>query len=138
MLAREFDLITEFFRDEVNSRLERIFDEELNEISAETKRYGVDTADAFLHDLYGYAKEFVIPTGKMGNLQPGVLAPTIPKRFRPTFGILAYLAVGGKDENSIINAMAPIDLIHYGTLGHDDMRCMDGDEYRHCIKSYWN
>jgi len=43
------------------------------------------------------------------------------KRIRPAVVILSYLASGGKDVRKVIPLAAAIELIHSGTLVHDDM-----------------
>ncbi len=64
------------------------------------------------------------------------------KRLRPILGILAYEYISKypitKDE---IRALVGIEFIHCFTLVHDDLPCMDNDEYRRgkltVWKEYW-
>ncbi len=51
------------------------------------------------------------------------------KRIRPILAIASFEACGGKD-NSILPVASAIELIHSYTLIHDDLPCMDNDDYR--------
>ena len=51
------------------------------------------------------------------------------KRIRPIFTIAGFEACGGKGD-SIIPAACGIELIHSYTLIHDDLPCMDNDDFR--------
>ncbi len=51
------------------------------------------------------------------------------KRLRPTLVMLACEAVGGKTQ-AALPAAAAIELIHTYSLIHDDLPCMDNDDYR--------
>jgi len=51
------------------------------------------------------------------------------KRIRPVFTIAAFEACGGKGDLAIPVACG-IELIHSYTLVHDDMPCMDNDDFR--------
>lgn len=51
------------------------------------------------------------------------------KRIRPILTIMAFEACGG-DAATIMPAACAIELIHTYTLIHDDLPCMDNDEYR--------
>jgi len=51
------------------------------------------------------------------------------KRIRPVLSVAAFEACGGKG-NSIIPVACAIELIHTYTLVHDDLPCMDNDDYR--------
>ncbi len=61
------------------------------------------------------------------------------KRIRPIFAIAGFEACGGKG-NSIIPVACGIELVHSYTLVHDDMPCMDDDNFRRgkktCHKKY--
>jgi geranylgeranyl diphosphate synthase type I len=50
------------------------------------------------------------------------------KRLRPTLTLVAYRAVGGRDERRIMNAALAFELFHAYTLVHDDI--YDEDLYR--------
>ncbi len=55
------------------------------------------------------------------------------KRIRPTLALLAAEAVLGKDglkENPAMPAALAIELVHCGSLIHDDLPCMDDDDLR--------
>jgi geranylgeranyl diphosphate synthase type II len=56
------------------------------------------------------------------------------KRIRPIFTIAGFHACGGKD-NAAIPVACGIELIHSYTLVHDDMPCMDDDDFRRGKKS---
>lgn len=51
------------------------------------------------------------------------------KRLRPILALAAYEACGGTNE-TIYPAAAAIELIHCYSLIHDDLPCMDDDDYR--------
>ena len=51
------------------------------------------------------------------------------KRIRPIFTIAGFEACGGKGD-SIIPVACGIELIHSYTLIHDDLPCMDNDDFR--------
>jgi len=51
------------------------------------------------------------------------------KRIRPVFTIAAFEACGGRGK-SVIPATCAIELIHCYTLVHDDLPCIDDDDYR--------
>ncbi len=51
------------------------------------------------------------------------------KRFRPVLCLASSEAVGGKDE-AVLPAACAIELIHNYSLIHDDLPCMDNDDYR--------
>jgi octaprenyl-diphosphate synthase len=50
------------------------------------------------------------------------------KRIRPAMGISAYIAIGGKEPDSMIPLAAAVEMIHTSTLLHDDI--IDGSEMR--------
>lgn len=51
------------------------------------------------------------------------------KRIRPILTIAGFQACGGKDD-SVMPVACGIELVHSYTLVHDDMPCMDDDDYR--------
>lgn len=51
------------------------------------------------------------------------------KRFRAVLTLLACRAAGGKIENALIPAIS-LELIHSYSLAHDDLPCMDNDDFR--------
>lgn len=51
------------------------------------------------------------------------------KRFRPVLALLSCHAAGGKIENALLPAIA-LELIHSYSLVHDDLPCMDNDDFR--------
>jgi geranylgeranyl diphosphate synthase type II len=61
------------------------------------------------------------------------------KRIRPILALACCEAVGGAKNDAIIPALA-IELIHTYSLVHDDLPCMDDDDYRRgnetCHKKY--
>lgn len=61
------------------------------------------------------------------SLRYSVLAPG--KRLRPTLVLAAAEACGGKAENVMLTACA-LECIHVFSLIHDDLPCMDNDDYR--------
>lgn len=50
------------------------------------------------------------------------------KRLRPAFTYFGYKAVGGVDEEAILKAAVPMELVHAGALIHDDV--MDNSDIR--------
>ncbi len=68
-----------------------------------------------------------IPQTLHESLRYSVLAPG--KRLRPTLVLAAAEAVGGKDEDVMPTACA-LECIHVFSLIHDDLPCMDNDDYR--------
>ena len=61
------------------------------------------------------------------SLRYSVLSPG--KRLRPTLTLAAAEAVGGADEDVMPTACA-LECIHVFSLIHDDLPCMDNDDYR--------
>jgi len=72
---------------------------------------GSDTKPAIIHTAMRY------------SLFPG------GKRIRPVLTFAGFEACGGKG-NSIIPVACGIELIHSYTLIHDDLPCMDNDDFR--------
>lgn len=52
------------------------------------------------------------------------------KRIRPIFTIAGFEACGGKDRDLVAPLASGIELIHSYTLIHDDLPCMDNDDFR--------
>jgi geranylgeranyl diphosphate synthase type II len=52
------------------------------------------------------------------------------KRLRPVLALAAYETCGGKNE-VIYPAAVAVELVHCYSLIHDDMPCMDDDDFRH-------
>lgn len=50
------------------------------------------------------------------------------KRLRPAFTYFGYKAVGGLDDEAILKAAVPMELVHAGALVHDDV--MDNSDIR--------
>lgn len=90
---------------------------------------------------YIIARKKIIDKALDKYLPPGSLKPQIVhramrysvfpggKRIRPIFTIAAFEACGGKGGSAIPVACG-IELIHSYTLVHDDMPCMDNDDFR--------
>lgn len=51
------------------------------------------------------------------------------KRIRPVFTLAGFETCGGKGDKAM-PAACGIELVHSSTLIHDDMPCMDNDDYR--------
>ena len=66
-----------------------------------------------------------------GELQEALRYALFPggKRFRPLLVMASTYAVDGKVEDALEIAVA-IELIHNFTLVHDDLPCMDNDDFR--------
>lgn len=62
------------------------------------------------------------------------------KRLRPVLMLEFYRMCGGKDIDSILDIACSVELIHTYSLIHDDLPCMDNDDYRRgkpsCHKAY--
>ncbi len=52
------------------------------------------------------------------------------KRFRPVMLIEAYKAFCGKTDETVFYLAAAVELLHTYSLVHDDLPCMDNDDYR--------
>lgn len=52
------------------------------------------------------------------------------KRLRPILALLAYEAAGGQIEEEILPAACALEYVHTFTLIHDDLPCMDDDDFR--------
>lgn len=52
------------------------------------------------------------------------------KRLRPVLCLEFYRMCGGDDMDSILDIACSIELIHTFSLIHDDLPCMDNDDYR--------
>jgi len=70
------------------------------------------------------------------SLKPGIIHKAMRysvfpggKRIRPVFTIAGFEACGG-DDDSALPVACGIELIHSYTLVHDDMPCMDNDDFR--------
>ncbi len=97
-----FESLFREYKEKVDDELELFFDKKIKELK-----------DSFLRLSYSYAKEFVLHGGK---------------RLRPISMIMAYNAVDGGDEKSILVPSLSVELFHNSTLAHDDI--MDEDELR--------
>ena len=58
------------------------------------------------------------------------------KRLRPMILLESFRAFGGKGEVAE-PFMAALEMIHSGSLVHDDLPCMDNDEYRRGMPTTW-
>ena len=98
---------------------DKAFDNELLERAAHIE----DVLKKFLPREDGYAKT-VIEAMNYSLLAGG-------KRLRPVMMLEAYrLFSNGADENVVEPFLAAIEMIHTYSLVHDDLPCMDNDEYR--------
>ena len=52
------------------------------------------------------------------------------KRLRPALCVAVYRAVGGESDIEIQQLAAAIEIIHTYSLVHDDLPCMDDDDFR--------
>ncbi|WP_242836355.1 polyprenyl synthetase family protein [Ruminococcus sp. FC2018] len=52
------------------------------------------------------------------------------KRLRPVLCLEFYRMCGGKDIDSILDVACAVELIHTFSLIHDDLPCMDNDDFR--------
>lgn len=70
-------------------------------------------------------------TGMPPRLRAAMRTSLFPggKRLRPALAILGHAACGGKDPQ-IARLAASLELVHTFSLIHDDLPCMDDDDYR--------
>ncbi|KIR01665.1 Octaprenyl-diphosphate synthase / Dimethylallyltransferase / Geranyltranstransferase (farnesyldiphosphate synthase) / Geranylgeranyl pyrophosphate synthetase [Lachnospiraceae bacterium TWA4] len=59
------------------------------------------------------------------------------KRLRPILMRETYHLFGGTNEELLKPFMAAMELMHTASLVHDDLPCMDNDEYRRGKKTTW-
>jgi geranylgeranyl pyrophosphate synthase len=59
------------------------------------------------------------------------------KRLRPILALLAYEEIAEKNPQDILSSIIGIELMHCFTLVHDDLPCMDNDEYRRGKLTVW-
>ncbi|HEY0305818.1 MAG TPA: polyprenyl synthetase family protein, partial [Longimicrobiales bacterium] len=52
------------------------------------------------------------------------------KRLRPALCVAVYRALGGADGAAIQRLAAALEIIHTYSLVHDDLPCMDDDDFR--------
>ena len=55
---------------------------------------------------------------------------TSGKRVRPVLTLQAYKAFAGKIDDTALELAAAVELLHTYSLVHDDLPCMDNDDYR--------
>ncbi len=62
------------------------------------------------------------------------------KRLRPVLMMKFYELCGGKGSDNLLDIFCTIELVHTFSLIHDDLPCMDNDDYRRgrlsCHKAY--
>ncbi len=82
-----------------------------------------DVLKRFLPAEEGYAKR-VIEAMNYSLMAGG-------KRLRPVMMLESYRLFSGNGDESVVEPfMAAIEMIHTYSLVHDDLPCMDNDEYR--------
>lgn len=57
------------------------------------------------------------------------------KRIRPILAVASYEACGGEDLERFLSVACSIELIHTFSFIHDDLPCMDDDDYRRGTKT---
>ena len=100
------------------------FNEQLQQKAADAE----DILKKYLPEEEGYQKK-VIEAMNYSVLAGG-------KRLRPVLMKESFLLFGGQGE-VIEPFMAAIEMIHTYSLVHDDLPCMDNDEYRRGRKTTW-
>ena len=109
------DLATEL---EVRAqKVERYFNQHFSSVKA-TELMGADHSQAYLSAGFSQLLESV----RYSSLQNG-------KRFRPTLAMLTAEALGFSAERVLPYAVA-VECVHTYSLIHDDLPCMDNDDYR--------
>ena len=84
-------------------------------------------------------RRFSFPAGTLQNTLTEACNYTLlagGKRLRPLIMKAVFDAFGGKGEG-IEPFMAAIEMIHSSSLAHDDLPCMDNDEYRRGKLTTW-
>jgi len=94
----------------MNPILKSFFDEKIPQI------------EKTLSEILPPDKTKIVESMNYSLLSPG-------KRIRPLLCLAAFEACGGKNEN-IFFAAASLELIHAFSLVHDDLPCMDNDDFR--------
>lgn len=69
-----------------------------------------------------------VPSRLAAAMRYAVLGPG--KRIRPILALEAFRAGGGLREDEVIPFCCGIEMIHAFSLVHDDLPCMDDDDYR--------
>lgn len=82
-------------------------------------------------DLINHKLDDFIPIGYPQEIFKSMkYTVTLPgKRLRPVMCLETCRMLGGEIENAIPTACA-IEMLHAQTLIHDDLPCMDNDDYR--------
>lgn len=93
------------FRKSVDAEIVEYLDEVIENVKKE---------DVFMARAVGYAKEFIVSSGK---------------RIRPALMYYGYLGFGGNRKKDMLKTCISLELVHAFLLIHDDI--MDRDEKRH-------
>jgi geranylgeranyl diphosphate synthase type II len=96
----------------------------------------VSDCQAVIHDLTARINEFLATVIPADGSIPDTLASAMQyslnaggKRLRPMLALLAYRSLG-KNPDDIMGAACALELIHTYSLIHDDLPCMDDDDFR--------
>lgn len=96
---------------------------------------GADPLDRFLADCAGAVETFLdraLPAPTADSSLPEAIRHAAlggGKRLRPAVSMAAAVAVGGPAEEAL-PAAAAVEMIHTYSLIHDDLPCMDDDDWR--------
>jgi len=52
------------------------------------------------------------------------------KRLRPVLALVSFEAAGGEEQDAILPVACALEFVHTFTLIHDDLPCMDDDDFR--------
>lgn len=102
----------------------KMFKDELEE----KKRTAMEAVSEYMPVAEGFQKN-LIEASNYSVLAGG-------KRLRPVLMLSVFEAFGGKGK-SIWPFMAGLEMIHSSSLVHDDLPCMDNDEYRRGNLTTW-
>jgi len=69
-----------------------------------------------------------VPPRLARAMRYAVLGPG--KRLRPILALEGFRAAGGRQEEWVVPFCCGIEMIHASTLVHDDLPCMDNDDFR--------
>ena len=96
--------------------------------SVDIKEYLAEKKEIIDKALHSYLPQAdVYPSSIHQAMRYSVLGDG--KRFRPILALTVFEILGGEDE-TILQAACALELIHAYSLIHDDLPCMDDDDWR--------
>lgn len=105
-------------------------------MTTERSSRAVANCQALIHELTDRVNEFLATVIPVDGTIPETLVSAMRyslnaggKRLRPILALLTYRSFG-KDPEDIMGAACALELIHTYSLIHDDLPCMDDDDFR--------